>query len=188
MPNRLLEAPYWLVGLLSGLLYGALMGLALRYLAAEEWPAVLIFGAVTALLLGVAMGFIVRRAQRTLSAVGGDALSREQRLAATKATQHGRIPSDPAVRAVAVELARRDLARVEAKWPRVVMIIATVGVVLGAVMTFLDGDSDWWRAIPPLGLAVLLIFQLVFWPRRLRRRVAALSVDPSTGRPDGSVA
>lgn len=196
MRNRLLDLPPWLMGIVSGLLYAVLFGLAMRYVFSEEWPTALTAGAVTGPLFGIAMAVINWRAQRALAAVGGDVLTREQRHAAQQATEGGAAPSDPAVRAAALGLARRNLVRAEARAPRIIMAVAAVGVALVSTMQMLDGDSDWSRSLPSLGSAGFVGFYIIHWPRRIRRRIAELSSAPSApsgdadsaGRPDESVA
>lgn len=92
----------WLTGILSGLLYGVLFALATRYLASEDRTTAVIAGAVTGPPFGILMTIVQRRTDRLFSSVPGD-LTREQRRAATRASRRGPVPTDPAVRAAALD-------------------------------------------------------------------------------------
>ncbi len=176
MRNYLLDAPSWLSGLIAGLLYGVLFGLAVRVVADESWTSALVAGAVTAPAFGILMGLVSRRTKRLLAPVDGDGLDRNQRGVALRAAQRGQVPSDPAVRAAAVVFARRQLAQSEARWVRVTLVVGSVFLVLSAVLNLLDGDGRWWGAVLPLCGVAVFVFVLA-QPRRLRRRIAALSAD-----------
>lgn len=143
----------------------------------DDWPFRVGLGLVTGLLLGVMMAFTVRNWQRRLApAVEG--LSPEARKAAYRAARRGPAPAEPEVRAAALEIAERQLARV--RKARIWLVIATVCVVLSAVLTTLDaltsGNDDgqpWWRLWPAVLVSGVLGAQL-FQPRQLRRRIAVL--------------
>ncbi|GAB3838444.1 hypothetical protein GCM10028799_79090 [Kribbella italica] len=174
MRSHLLDASNWLVGLLSGLAYGVLFGLATRFLMGENWSAALIAGGATAPAFGLAMGLVNRRMKRLMAPVEGGALDRKQRGLALRAAQWGPIPDDPSVRAAAVEFARRQVAQADRRWARVTLIVGAVFLGLSSVLSLLDDDGDWLGVVLPLCGAATFVY-LLFQPRLLRRRIAALS-------------
>jgi hypothetical protein len=164
----------WLTGILAGLLYGVLFALAAHYLVSEDWTAAVIAGAVTGPLFGLVMAIVQRRTDRLFSSLPGD-LTRKQRQAATRASRRGPVPADPAIRAAALDLAHRQLERYQTRWMRVALVAVPIFLVLSAVASRLDDDHQWWSGLVQLAGAALFGF-MAFEPRRLRRRVAALSV------------
>lgn len=163
----------WLTGILSGLLYGALFTLGTHYLLRVGWSPALVAGAVSGPPFGVLMAIAQQRVNRVCSSLPGD-LTHAQRRAAARASRRGPVPTDPAVRAAALALARRQLDRYRTRWMRVLMIAVPILFALTAISTLLDEDRPWWRAGPQLLGAATFGF-IAFEPRRLRRRVAVLS-------------
>ncbi|WP_328328727.1 hypothetical protein OHA70_04265 [Kribbella sp. NBC_00382] len=170
----------WLTGILSSLLYGVLFALGTHYLMHLSWTAALVAGAVSGPPFGVLMAIMQRRTDRLFSSLPGD-LSRQQGRAAARASRRGSVPTDPAVRAAALDFARRQLERYQSRWMRLLLIVVPILFVLIAVSTLLDDDRPWWRAVPQLLGAATFGF-IAFEPRRLRRRVAVLSAADNTDR------
>ncbi|MGC4942274.1 hypothetical protein [Kribbella sp. DT2] len=176
MRTYLLDASNWLVGLVSGLAYGVLFGLAVRFLMDESWTAALVAGAAPAPAFGLAMGLVNRRTKRLFGPFEGDTLDRKQRGRALRAAQWGPIPDDPEVRAVAARFARRQLAQAEPRWVRVTLVVGVVFLLASSVLGLIDDDIEWRRVILPLcGVAVCGVALLQ--PRFLRRRIAHLESD-----------
>ncbi|GAA3591178.1 hypothetical protein GCM10022235_73070 [Kribbella ginsengisoli] len=169
----------WLTGILSGLLYGVLFGVGTHYLMHLRWSAALIAGAASGPPFGVLIALVKRRGDRALSSLPGD-LTRKERQAAVRAALRGPVPTDPAIRAAALDYGRRQLDRYRTRWMRVLLILMPILFVLLAVSTLLDDDRPWWRAIPQL-LGAAAFGVMAFERRRLRRRVAELSAADNTG-------
>jgi hypothetical protein len=168
----------WLTGILTGLLYGVLFALAMHYLAAEDWNAAVIAGAVTGPPFGIVVTILQRRTNRLMSTLPSD-LTKKQRQTAARASRRGPVPTDPAVRAAALNFAHQQLERYGARWMRVALVVAPLFLVLSAVAALLDDDRQWWSGILQLAGAAMFGF-MAFEPRRLRRRVAVLSA-PAAG-------
>jgi membrane associated rhomboid family serine protease len=169
--------PNWAVGTLSGILYGVLFALVTHYLMDLRWTGALVAGGIGAPFFGVAMGFLSRQMKRMMApTVGGDELTRKQRQIAFRAAQRGPIPEDPAVRAAAAEYARRHLDQAERRWTRFVIAFGAFFLLVSCVVGLFDDDRPWWRALLPLCGAALFSY-LLFQPRRLRRRIAALTAE-----------
>lgn len=163
----------WFTGILTGLVYGVLFALATRYLASESWTTAVIAGAATGPPFGIVMMIVQRRIDRLLSSLPGD-LTRKQRRAAARAAGRGPVPTDPAVRAAALNFARQQLERYQSRWMRVALVVVPLFLVLSSVAALLDDDREWWSGIPQLAGAAAFGL-MAFEPRRLRRRVAVLS-------------
>jgi hypothetical protein len=162
---------------LSGLGYGILFALGLRYLGSVGWTAALVAGVITGPLFGVGMAVFGQQMQRLL-APSDDGLSRDKRGTAIRASQCGPVPSDPAVRAAALEFARRQLALLGPRWIRFVIGLVVASSVLDLGLTVLDNDRDWWQLIRQV-CGVVIPAALLFQPRHLRRRIALLSDERS---------
>ncbi|MFI5706561.1 hypothetical protein [Kribbella sp. NPDC051620] len=163
----------WLTGILTGLLYGVLFALATRYLITHHWTSALIAGAATGIPFGIVMTVVQRRTKALFASLPGD-LTRQQRGRAVRASRRGPVPADPAVRAAALEFARRQLERYQTRWMRVLLVVLPILFVLTAVSNLLGDDRSWWRAVPQLAAAVAFTV-MAFEPRRLRRRIALLT-------------
>jgi hypothetical protein len=169
--------PSWAVGTLLGILYGVVCALGTRYLFDLRWTGALIVGGIGAPLFGVAMGFLNRQMRQLMApTAGGDELTRKQRGMALRAAQRGPIPEDPAVRAAAAEYARRHLHQAEKRWNRIMIAFGAFFLLASFVVGVFDDDRPWWRSLLPLCGAAVFSY-LLFQPRRLRRRITALTAE-----------
>jgi hypothetical protein len=171
------DVPSWVAGTAAGVMYGVLFALGARYLGDVSWTAALIMGGIGAPFFGVAMGFLNRQMKQMMApTAGGDDLTRKQRGTAFRAAQRGPIPEDPAVRAAAAEYARRHLHQAEKRWNRIMIAFGAFFLLVSFVVGVFDDDRPWWRSLLPLCGAALFSC-LLFQPRRLRRRITALTAE-----------
>ncbi|ONI75407.1 hypothetical protein BWI15_05995 [Kribbella sp. ALI-6-A] len=172
------DVPSWVAGTAAGVMYAVLFALGTHYLGDVGWTAALIMGGVGAPFFGIAMGFLSRQMKQLMApTAGGDELTRKQREIAFRATQRGPIPQDPAVRAAAAEYAQRHLDQAEKRWSRIVIAFGAFFMLLSFVVGVFDDDRPWWRALLPLCGAAVFSYLLFFRPRRLRRRITALTAE-----------
>lgn len=173
MRTRLAAAPPWVLGLISGSLFGAAMTLwASRQDGDVSWTVLIVLGVLAGGQFGVGMGVFLG------PAIGGlqeemRALPEEQRRAVLRSATRGPAPADPVVREAALRRARRngDLQQ-RPRFRLTFFTLASIGYALLAIT-----QSPWWWVAFAMFTA-LLAGQLVV-PRRIARRIAVLSDPPS---------
>lgn len=164
----------WLAGLAAGLFFGVFFAVISLITFRDEpdfLPWVIIGGLVAAVGTALAAGLGVRSSQRQLlPAVEG--LSPEAAKAALKASRRGPIPTQPEIRAAALGLAERQLARILRV--RIWLLIAGACFILSQIFLALDDNSlDWWRLLAAAAFALSLAMQF-YQPKLTRRRIAQL--------------
>jgi hypothetical protein len=105
----------WQVAVVSGVLFGVLFAMGLRFVLAESWTAALVADAFTGPAFGLSMAVIRRRERRFLERFDDLNLTPQQKRAAQKATWRGPVPADPMIRAAAVQFAQVELTRLDAR-------------------------------------------------------------------------
>ncbi len=165
--QRLLSAPRWVVGLISGLPFGTFMGVTsgLRH---GRWTQALIEGVLAGAFYGAVMGVVMhRRYGRYREALGSVPQSDVRR--AAREARRGRVPDDPEARRAAYRLLNVQLGelRRQRRWAPAFLALMVVGSVFMAVT-----QTPWWWCAVPFWLAVLAVHLLL--PRRLDRRLQLL--------------
>jgi hypothetical protein len=160
---------------ISGVMFGVLFAVGLRYLAAETWTAALVSGAIAGPAFGLAMAFIRRQEQRLSERLDDTNLTAAQKRAARKATWGGPTPADPAVRAVARGYAEIELHRLGARWLRA-LTFGMLALELAASVLNVLARKPWPHTLLTLGGALLFGWSLLR-PRHLRKRIKALSAN-----------
>ncbi|SEM12292.1 hypothetical protein SAMN04515665_13223 [Blastococcus sp. DSM 46786] len=168
MRHRLLQAPVWVLSVVTGSTFGLFWVLWSRLLEGESWSEALAVGGLLGLFFGAVMGPVLHRQNRGVREAAErspEGLSPRVRRAASR----GPVPAETEVRRAAHELALAQLGPLERQraWgPPFFLFMAAVAVGLAST------ESAWWW----LGAAFFVAiaaghrYQLV----RLRRRVALL--------------
>jgi hypothetical protein len=170
MRAYLLTAPRWVLCLLYGLPFGAIMSIGILWDNSSGALQVILFGLVVGLLYGAGATFMNEKPRREVGALIGE-VPREQFGAVFRAARRGPAPADPEVRAAALRVADHDSSK------------AILGAVVGipfAVLMIVAVFSHRYDSARPLfmTLAVLLVvlitYQVYKW-RHLKRRAALLT-------------
>jgi hypothetical protein len=165
--DRLLTAPRWVVGLISGLPFAAFMGVA-SGLRQGHWTRALIEGGFAGVIYGAIMAVAMhRRYGRYREAMGG-VPQRDVRRAVREARK-GKVPQDPEARRAAYRLLSTQLGelRRQRRWAPVFFL-----AVLALTVFLALAQTPWWWVAVPFWLAVLAIHLVA--PRRLGRRLELL--------------
>lgn len=178
----LMNAPWWqlslIVGLIAGPLFGAGMGIALSVTegrSSDGWVPGFLGGVVFGVVAGAITGPIAAyQSQRTRSVLGP--LSAEDYSVVLRAAGRGPLPADPELRRAAGRLAAY---RVEVTTRMRAFTFPVLGLffVLEAVQAVVTSAWYWLAAV----FFALMLVQGWWEPRRLRRRIELLA-DPATDR------
>ncbi|WP_028921396.1 hypothetical protein [Pseudonocardia acaciae] len=171
----LMNAPAWVLSVITGLAFGLLMTIAFALLSSAIWntPATsltfdIVAGAIGGLIFGAVMGpFAAMRYRHVRSVLGP--LSAEDLAVVLRAVARGPVPADPELRQAAGRLARLKLddLRRNRVWTTLIFVLFLLLEVREAVVT-----SPWfWLAAVLFAYFILLQLWL---PRRLRRRIERL--------------
>lgn len=177
MRERMLQAPPWVLAVVSGTMFGSSWALWTHYGDGDSWTASLVPGVLLGLFFGAVVGPIQHRQQRGVreaAARSPEGLSRRVRRAAFR----GAVPGEPAVREAAQGLALAQLTQLDRqrRWaPLFFLLMAIVSAVAATT------GSPWWSlAVPVWTLAAAWHI----WLRgHLRRRAALLGAE--NGSPIG---
>jgi hypothetical protein len=173
MRTYLLTIPSWVVGLSSGLIFGAAFAVVTRFTAPPpvSWPTPAIAGVIAGVLFGGTLAYASRRQQRDLRAVAGD-LPPAQQLDAYRAAVSGQIPAHPQTRAAAARIAQRRIE--ELRQFRILSVIVAALLTLGAVLNLTAGDYILAAFLLASALANgAQLYQL----KRVRRQLQRLSAE-----------
>jgi hypothetical protein len=165
--DRLLSAPRWVVGLISGAAFGAIFGV-LTGLRHGRWTQALIEGVIGGVVYGAVMGVVLhRRYGRYREAMGG-VPQRDVRRAAREARK-GRVPRDPEARRAAYRLLSTRLAELRRQryWASVFFLVMVAASVFLALV-----QTPWWWLGVPFWLVFLAMH--VALRHRLGRRLELL--------------
>jgi hypothetical protein len=168
MRERMLNAPAWVLAVISGTMFGVLAVLYMRFGQHESWTAALVLGVLCGAFFGALFGPIQHRQQggvRDAAARSPEGLSGRVRRAALR----GPLPAEPEVREAAHSLVVAQLRPLERQriWGPAFFLLMAVLAVFEAIAV-----SPWWW------LAVLLWIAAAAGHRysllRLRRRAELL--------------
>ncbi|ONI73980.1 hypothetical protein BWI15_11355 [Kribbella sp. ALI-6-A] len=162
-------APRWILCLLYGLPFGAIMSIGILW---DHWSdplEIILFGLVAGLLYGALVTFATEKPRREVRALIGE-VPRDEWSTVFRAARRGPAPADPELRAAALRLNRHDAAKARlGVW----MTLPFVVLMIAAVVFKPDGRPQWSV------LAVLAVVGVGYqWmsSRRLDRRAELLTV------------
>jgi Flp pilus assembly protein TadB len=169
MGNWLLRAPWWVLSLVSGGLFGVLMALFGALFQDERWPVAVVGGVLAGIVFGAVMGPLLarqnRRWQESIGSSSADDLRRARRVA-----RGGPVPADPEQRALAHRLVTTQLGELRRR-RRFAVAVFAIFLVLEVVMAVTRSPWFWLAAAFFAGMLALVLL----YPRRLERRAAELA-------------
>jgi Flp pilus assembly protein TadB len=168
MRTYLADPPRWVLGVVTGVLFGVATGVYFK-MYAPTWTAAILRGLGVAAVFGATMAFSLYRERRDMRAVVGE-LPANKFKAAYRAAERGPVPTDPEIRAAARRIATQELAR--HLRGRTFVIVGSAFALVASVGLAVIG-SPWQLLYAPV-VGVLLVVQW-YWSQRLRRRIALLS-------------
>ncbi|MCO1659382.1 hypothetical protein [Pseudonocardia humida] len=164
--TRLLNAPWWVLALVTGVPFGVAMGVVVG-VRDGDLPLVLYTGAAAGVFFGLLMGVVPARQNRRVREAM--AVAPRQEPAVLRAVGKGPVPTDPAVREAALRLATLQHEQL-ARWRIPGLVLFGMIAVLDAVVAIMSNPWVWLWVALFVGFAAL---QLVA-PRRVERRIAVL--------------
>jgi hypothetical protein len=164
---RLLSAPRWVVALVTGLPFGAVMGV-MTGLRHGNWTDALTVGAFAAVSYGAVMGFFMHRQfARYREALGS--VPRSDVRKAVREARRGRVPADPEAKRAAYRVLTVQLEqlRSQRRWavPFFVLVVAS------SVFLALTRTPAGWVAV---ALCVAFLAAYLTMPRLMTRRLELL--------------
>ena len=172
MRKWMLNAPRWVLALVTGVPFGLWMVLFGRFFQDVSWTQALVSGGIAGVFFGAAMGVYLHRLYRRTREAVGD-LSNAEIKRAGRASVRGPVPADAEIRAAAHGLAisNFDLLRRQRVWA-----LPFLALMLGAgiFLTVTEG-AGWWI---PIAFCAILGAVTVYLPRHLRRRIELLQATP----------
>jgi hypothetical protein len=140
MRERLQNAPWWVMSLISGGFFGACMTVSNYLQHPGNWTKAIVIGLSEGVFFGAFMGPLQVRQRRKRVAAIGNIPARDLRVAG-RAVMRGPVPADPKIRQTAEWLATKQLNETERyRWIGLIMFVfLTVGNVSLALTT-----SPWW--------------------------------------------
>jgi uncharacterized protein YjeT (DUF2065 family) len=173
MRERFQNAPWWVMSLISGGVFGACMTVFGYLQHPGNWTRAIVMGLIEGVFFGALMGPLQARQRRKMIAAIGNIPARDLRVAG-RAAMRGPVPADPKIRRAAEWLATNQLN--ETSRYRWIGLIMFVFFTVASVAFALTWSSWWW-------LGAVAMFSLCAWfmvlPRHLRRRIELLKHDPS---------
>lgn len=165
---RLLTAPWWVLSLLYGSVFGTATGLWSAISDPAPWQATVGGAVVGGLVFGGLLGPWTARQARSQREAMGDLALRDTALV-NRAARRGAVPQDPELRRAALRTSEHALGTVLGQ--------RTFGIILFSVLAVMSllfvRDSPWW--LMATGVFVIALVGQWFTPRRLRHRIALLS-------------
>ncbi len=166
----LLTAPRWVLCLVYGLPFGAIVSIGTFWDNSSGPLEVTLFGLVVGLLYGAGATFMNEKPRREVRALIGK-VPREQFGVVFRAARRGPVPTDPEVRAAASRVADHDSSK--ALLGAVVGIPFAVLMIVAAVSQRYDSERPFLITLAVL-LVVAIAYQGYQW-RHLKRRVELLT-------------
>jgi hypothetical protein len=166
---KLAMGPWWVQGLVHGLLFGFLMTLFFR-LDEDSWFPALVSGPISGVFFGVAMGLTMSRINRRML-LGLEVLTSAELRTVARAAARGPAPDDVRLREAAEGLVRRrrdEMLRTR-RWSLVLFSALPVLYVLLAIT-----QKQWWWWLAAMVFFIFLAY-LLTTPGRVKRRLAVLS-------------
>lgn len=172
MRTYLNNAPWWVLSILTGVMFGGWMTVFGLLEYPERSPvAAAIGGAVSGIFFGAIMGPFTARQRRGLSAAAGDLSTSDTKTAARAATR-GPVPLDDTVRHAAARIAVHQLNSLSRlRWVGLI----TFGLGFALYIFLAVTSSPWWWAASVF-FAAAFVGQF-WWPRHLQRRIDLLTAD-----------
>lgn len=172
-----LRAPWWVLSLVAGTMFGGFRALW-AYFGEDASPLVTVLnGVIGGVFFGALMGLLAARGNKRLLAAL-DPLPVERQAEARRAAFRGRVPDDPEVREAATRLVTVQADRLhQQRWWAPLFWIATLALGAWLAVT----SSPWWWLAEAL-FAALLIHQL-WLPRHLQRRLDRLRAADGADQP-----
>jgi hypothetical protein len=176
MRRFLIQAPWWVLSVVTGVPFGVAMVVMSQVLlpsagqAARSLPLIanIVLGMLAGLVFGAVMGPLAARHNRRTRSVLGP-LPAEDFAVVLRAAARGPVPADPRLRRAAGRLAQLRLDDLNRNWARTsaMFLLFFLLEVYAAVVT------SAWFWLGALVCASVIAGQLWF-PRRLRRRIEQL--------------
>lgn len=163
------EVAGWISAVAGGVLFGVVMGAFTKH-DGSSWTGAGIGALLTGVPFGLTMAWWSARWQRGMKDAEGDMPDGKVRLA-HRAAMGGPVPEDEEIRSAALRIASRQLADYTGR-RRWLLIIVPVLVLIGSVAGAVSESP--WGLLGALVPAAIL-YARWYWPKRLRRRIAALS-------------
>jgi hypothetical protein len=178
MRQYLMHAPWWVLVVVTGVPFGAVMVIFSRLMRVGSQLTVssptvdLVCGAIGGLIFGAIMGPITAGRNRRARSVVGP-LSAEELAVVLRAAARGPVPADPKLRRAAGRLTRFRLDELTRNWG---FTLAT-SVLFFPLMVYDAVITSAWYRLGALALGCAAVGQVWQSRRRLRRRVARLQAE-----------
>jgi hypothetical protein len=160
-------APRWILSLVYGLPFGAVMAIGIVADNSSGAGEIVAFGLVAGVVFGICLTFATEKQRREIRAVIGDVPASELGTV-FRAARRGPVPADPEIRAAALRLATHEAA--QAWIASIVGIPIALLVVAGAV--FRRDDIPLLPVLAAIAVAGVAYQWYVLW--QLRRQVKLL--------------
>ncbi|MGC4938604.1 hypothetical protein [Kribbella sp. DT2] len=170
MRAYLLTAPRWILCLLYGLPFGAIMTVGILWDNASGALEVILFGLVVGLLYGVGVTIVNEKPRREVRALIGE-VPREQISAVFRGARSGRVPADREVRAAALRPADHDSSRA---LRGAIIGIPFAVLIIAAAISGRNAPRFPLFAASAVLLVVVTAHQCYRW-RSLKRRIELLT-------------
>lgn len=167
-------SPWWVQGLVSGLLFGIGMTV-ISGVRDGGWVSAAVGGAVGGTFFGLVMGVTMSKINRCMFG-GLEGLSRTEVRTVLRASSRGPAPADPRLREAARALVHRQHDEMVRTWRRSIVTFV-VALVLYVALALVQSSWWWLAAVVFLGFLIWLLTT----PERLRRRLSVLSGDAVAG-------
>lgn len=171
MRTRLLDAPWWVLGLVSGIPFGAVMAVT-SLLDGGSVGSAVVSAIVSGVIFGALMGVFQARMNRRAREAVGD-VSADRAAVVHRSAVRGPVPDDPEVRGAAVRLVAHQLeqSRRNLVWS---MVVFGAFLLLSVWLAVTSSSPWWWGGV--VFWCAFIGFSL--WvPARLGRRLALLRGD-----------
>lgn len=162
-------APWWVQGVIFGLVFAVAMAVVTRY-QERQWSASVVVGALLGgAVYGLGMGLFVRR-RRPRMLRGLEGFASVERQLVFRAASRGPVPEDSRLREAAIMVLQRRRDDAIRTRPRFIAIFGGF-LVLTVVVALMDTSPWWWVAI---ALWVGFILLTALTPRLIDRRLAVV--------------
>jgi len=170
MRERLQNAPWWVMSLITGLSFASVTAVLNHFLQPASWTAAIVGGLLGGVIFGAIMGPWAVRQRRQAVAASGDLPFQALRIA-SRAVMRGPVPLDPEIRQATVRLTRLQLKQYSRGrlWLGA-FFVGALNVLYGFLALT---ESPWWWI--PFGIFLGFGVLNVVLPRHLRRRMEMLS-------------
>ncbi|MFI5736373.1 hypothetical protein ACIA49_40030 [Kribbella sp. NPDC051587] len=168
MQKFLLRAPSWVIALLFGALF-ALMSVVVGVIDDASWRFVAIMAVVGGVIMGPLLALVTRNQRREQLRALEEVPEQEWKLV-RRAAWKGPVPSDPGIRAAALELATRFYGRAY-RFRKPFYIVFGLNLVVQIVSLATGGSR--WAIVTMICFAIVIVLQW-YNLRRLKRRIELL--------------